>query len=205
MQLEDLYKDIKRDMISKELETKMKNIDLLDNDIYGAFVALRTESRLDITPRKTVRVLDDEKNGIYKYYKVEQKKEGDEFVFEEDKDLYEEAEDLLQEVIDNAETLSKIENTKLVYKDKKERVEKTFTQFVGGSGLLPIATADKVKFLQETGKKKTPLIKTFVRGSKTEDIKSFPVTFDVNEKKISVSEKKQTINTQDYKTRLEEK
>jgi hypothetical protein len=50
VQLEDLYKDFKKQMVEKmkkekskdeTFEKKLKNINLLENDIYAAFVALR--------------------------------------------------------------------------------------------------------------------------------------------------------------------
>ncbi len=142
--------------------------------------------------------------GIYKYYKVEQKKEGEAFTFQDDTELYNETEEIMNGILDNIHTLTKIESTALVYKDKKEKVEKSFTQFVGGSGFLPLSTVDKINFLKEDKKDKGSLTKTFIWGSKTEDIKNFPVQFDITEKKITISEKRQTINNQEYKTRLED-
>jgi hypothetical protein len=98
--------------------------------------------------------LDDETNGIYKYYKVDQKKEGDPFVFEDDTELYDETEEIMNGILENMNIIEKIENTELVYKDKKERVEKAFTQFVGGSGFLPLNTVDKINFLKQDDKNK---------------------------------------------------
>jgi hypothetical protein len=69
---------------------------------------------------------------------------------------------------------------------------------------LPLNTVDKINFLKQDDKNKWSLTKTFIRGSKTEDIKNFPVQFDITEKKITISENKQTINNQEYKTRLED-
>lgn len=214
VQLEDLYKDFKKNMIEKikkeknedkTFEEQLKSINLLDNDIYATFTALRWERGTTINQRETVRVLDDEKMGIYKYYKVEQKKEGEAFTFQDDTELYNETEEIMNGILDNIHTLTKIESTALVYKDKKEKVEKSFTQFVGGSGFLPLSTVEKINFLKEDEKDKGSLTKTFIWGSKTEDIKNFPVQFDITEKKISISEKRQTINNQEYKTRLEDR
>lgn len=206
VQLEDLYKDMKKGMVDKEFADKLKNINLLDNDIYAAFEAIRQDSKLNIETRKCVRVLDDEKNGIYKYYRVDQKKEGDPFVFENDTDLYDEAKSIMNHILTNIDIIEKVEKTKMSYQDKRERKEKAFTQFVGGSGLLPINTAKKLEFLKETKKNKEPLIKTFIRGSKTEDIQKFDIQFNISkDTKITINEKKQTINGQEYKTRLEDK
>ncbi len=206
VQLEDLYKEMKKNMVDKNFADKLKSINLLDNDIYTAFEAIRQDSKLDIETRKCVKVLDDEKNNIYKYYTVSQKKEGDPFIFENDTDLYDEAEAIMKDVLTNINIIEKIEKIQMSYKDKKERKEKTFTQFVGGSGLLPINTAKKIEFLKETNKTKEPLIRTFVRGSKTEDIKNFDIQFNINkDSKITINEKTQTINEQEYKTRLEDK
>jgi len=69
---------------------------------------------------------------------------------------------------------------------------------------LPIDTKTKIAFLQETDKIKTPLTKTFIWGFKTENIQNFPVIFNITDKKITVNEKEQTINTMKYKTRLED-
>lgn len=196
VQIEDLYKDI-----TKKIDTDFGNINILENDIFGAFSTLRETSKVSISARKTTRVLD--KEGIYKYYTVEQKKNWAPLVFETDEELYKESKRIMDIVLGNIKTIEKIENTQLKYKDKKEKVEKTFTQFVGGSGFLPIATADKIEFLKNT-KNKTILTKEFIRGSKTTDIETFPVNFIIEKNKITVQEKTQTINDEKYTTKLKE-
>ena len=203
VKLDDLFKYLKTNM-DKALRGRIKNINILENDMYGAFVDLRTKSKVNIVQRNVVRVLDNEKNGICKYYKVNQKNEWEPFVFEDDDELYEEAQDIMNEILKNIDIIEKIENTKLSYQDKKEKIEKPFTQFVSGCWLLPIDTKTKIAFLQETDKIKTPLTKTFIWGFKTENIQNFPVIFNITDKKITVNEKEQTINTMKYKTRLED-
>lgn len=74
MKLDDLFKYLKTNM-DKALRGRIKNINILENDMYGAFVDLRTKSKVNIVQRNVVRVLDNEKNGICKYYKVNQKNE----------------------------------------------------------------------------------------------------------------------------------
>lgn len=154
---------MKKTLFGKDMNQRLQNLNLLDNDVYGAFTAGLIKKEVQLSERKVVKVLDDEKNGIYKYYKVEQNNEGTPFIFEEDKKLYEDSTDIMNDILKNIDTMEKIENTKLLYKDKKEKVEKKFTQFVGGSGLLPIDTKAKVVFLQDTNKTKAPLTRTFVR------------------------------------------
>ncbi len=197
---EDLFKYLKTGM-KKEFRDSIKDINIFENDMYTAFAALRTNENNKLNaPRKIVRVLDDEKNGVYKYYKVNQNKDGEAFVFEEDDELYDESKRIMDKVLKNIDIIKKIETVDMEYKDKKEKKEKAFTQFVGGSGLLPIDTKAKIAFLQE----KNPLVRTFIRGKKTENIQSFPITFDIKETKITANEKEQTINNQKYKTRLED-
>ena len=201
---DNLYKYIKKTMMDKTMPSRLKNINILDQDISAAFAALRaSRNKENLAAREVVKVLDNEKEGIYKYYRVDQKKDGDAFVFEDDKALYDEAETIMEEILENITTVEKIENAKLLYKDKKEKVEKPFTQFVGGSGLLPIDTKAKIAFLQNT--EKTSLTRKFIRGSKTEDIQNFDITFDIKGTDISISENEHFINNQNYKTRLEDK
>lgn len=107
-------------------------------------------------------------------------------------------------ILENIKTIEKIENTQLKYRDKKEKVNKSFTQFIGENGLLPITTADKIEFLKNTNNK-TTLTKEFIRGSTTADIKNFPVNFVVEKNKITVQEKTQSINDKIYTTKLKEK
>jgi len=38
----------------------------------------------------------------------------------------------MNEILKNIDIIEKIENTKLSYQDKKEKIEKPFTQFVSG-------------------------------------------------------------------------
>lgn len=196
VQIEDLYKDL-----TKKAKTNFRDLNILENDVFGAFSELRETSKVTVSGRKTTRILD--KSGIYKYYTVEQKKNWEPFVFEADEELYKESERIMNIVLENIKTITKIENTQLKYRDKKEKVEKTFTQFVGWSGFLPIATADKIEFLKNTSNK-TTLTKEFIRGSKTADIEKFPVSFIIEKNKITIQEKKQTINDEKYTTKLKE-
>lgn len=197
VQIEDLYKDI-----TKKTTTNFWNLNIIDSDVFWAFNELRESSKINISARKVVRVLD--KSNIYKYYTVEQKKTWAPFVFELDQELYKESERIMNIILENIKTIEKIENTQLKYRDKKEKVNKSFTQFIGENGLLPITTAEKIEFLKNTNNK-TTLTKEFIRGSTTADIKNFPVNFVVEKNKITVQEKTQSINDKIYTTKLKEK
>jgi len=194
--IEDLYKDI-----TKKTKMDFRNINIFENDIFEAFSELRETSKVTVSARKTIRVLD--KTDVYKYYTVEQKKVWEPFVCEIDEELYKESERIMNIVLENIKTIDKIENTQLKYRDKKEKVEKNFSQWVGGSGFLPIATTDKIEFLKNT-KDKTTLTKECIRGSKTANIENFPVNFIIEKNKITVKEKIQTINNEKYTTKLKE-
>jgi hypothetical protein len=188
--------------MNKKFNKNVKNLNLLDSDIFGAYSELREASKIQLDGRKVTRVLD--KGGNHKYYTIEQKKDGTPFVFELDNELYKESERIMHEILENLSILQQVEGTQLKYRDKKEKVEKSFTQFVGGSGMLPINTEEKIEFLKNTVNKIT-LTKTFLRGSKTADIKNFPVNFIIQNDKISIKENTQTINEEKYKTKLKEK
>ena len=205
VQADQLYKYTKDKMMDKTVPERLRELNLLDQDLANAFGGLIKKQNISLDARPVVKVLDDEKKGIYKYYKVQQNDNGEPFAFEEDKELYEAANKCMNILLENIATLEKIENTKLMFRDKKEKVDKKFTQFVGGSGFLPIETDKKIAFLQETEKIKTPLTKTFIRGSKTDDIQKFDITFAIKGNDISTKEKQQTINKQTYKTRLKQK
>lgn len=206
VKLDDLFKYLKKNTIDKDIWTRIKATNLLENDISTAFSNVRTKrNKVNISWREVVRVVDNEKDGIYTYYKVDQKKDGDPFAFEKDEELYTEAQTVMDGILENFVTIEKIENTKLSYKDKKEKIEKPFTQFVGWCALLPLTTISKTAFLEDTDTKKAPLTKTFIRGLKTDNIQTFAIQLNIKNTKITANEKKQTINTIEYKTRLEEK
>ncbi len=201
----DLYKEMIKTIANKSITEKLKNINLLDNDLYTAFDTMIKKSKATLTWRNVVKVMDDEKNNIYKYYKIEQTNDGDPFIFIEDEELYEEAKKVMEILLENMSIIEKIENTQLWYKDKKEKVEKKFTQFVGWCWFLPIPTQNKIDFLWETEKTKTSLTKKFIWGSKTADIQEFDIIFEIKGSDITTAENTQTINRQKYKTRLKEK
>ncbi len=202
---EELFKDIKRTTIDKTMTEILANSNLLENDLYTAFDALRANSKVQLKASKVVKVLDDEKNGIYKYYNVNQYGDWSEFVFTDDIELYDEAKKIMNEVLTNVKIIEKIENIQLVYKDKKEKIEKSLTKFVWGNGLLPIDTEAKIKFLQETKKNKGTLTRVFIRWNKTDDIQRNDIVFGINNQTVTTEAKTQMINIQKYKTRLEEK
>lgn len=204
VQADELYKYTKNNMMNALKPERLRELNLLDQDLANAFGSLMEKQQILLESRPVVKVLEDEKKGIYKYYKVKQNDEGEAFAFEEDKELYQAANKCMNILLENITTLEKIENTKLMFRDKKEKVDKKFTQFVGGSGFLPIETAKKIAFLQETEKTKTPLTKTFIRGSKTDDIQRLDITFTIKGNDISAKEKQQTISNQMYKTRLKQ-
>lgn len=201
---EDLYKDLKKELFVKGMKEKLQNINILDNDIYAAFTAELQKENIQLEGREVVKVLDDEKNAINKYYIVKQKKDGEPMIFEDDKDLYDTARKVIEKILEKINILEKIENTQLKYMDKKEKVEKKLTQFVGGNGLLPIETVSKVEFLKNTENTKTMLTKKFIRGVEGEEEKTFDITYEIKNTSITLSQKEQTINTQKYKIRLED-
>ena len=94
--------------MKKEFRDSIKDINIFENDMYTAFAALRTNENNKLNaPRKIVRVLDDEKNGVYKYYKVNQNKDGEAFVFEEDDELYDESKRIMDKVLKNIDIIKK--------------------------------------------------------------------------------------------------
>lgn len=201
VQLDDLYKDLKKNSMEKDHETEWKKINLLDNDIYAAFIALWEKSKIKIEWRETTRVL--EKDGIYKYYTVNQKKDGDPLVFEEDTDLYDESQAIMKEILKNVEIIKKIETVTMMDREKNE----DFTKSLWWPGLKPIKTADKVEFLKDTDRKKMNLARTFIRWNKTEDnlVQQVDMQFTTKGDKIDITRKPQIeINSKKYKTSLED-
>ena len=158
----DVYNYVKT-MLSDEVKEKLTKSNLLENDVYKAFDALLTKSGLELNKREVVKVLDKNKEGTpcYRYYKVDQKKDGDEFAFDDDDVLYEKAEDIMEDIIENINIVNKIESTQLGYQGKKS-VE-SFTPYVGTIGIKSIETQKKIDFLKQTDKKDTSLIRKVIR------------------------------------------
>ncbi len=195
---EEIYKKLNF-ITSTNIQTKAKNINILEQDIYQAFASLAKNKLPQQT--KSIKVLSE--NNTYTYYKISQKKPGEAIVFEEDTKLYDEASKILTTITEKIETLYNIETTTLIYRDKKEKVDKSFSQFVWGCGRKHLPTEEKISYLQNEPKT-TLFTKTLLQGNTTNLIQSFDITFFIDNKgNPSVKEKNITINETTYTIKLQ--
>jgi len=70
--MEHLFQDMKTKMFTDTFTENLKDLNILENDVYTAFLTLRKESKINTDNRNAISVLFDEEEGIYKYYTAKQ-------------------------------------------------------------------------------------------------------------------------------------